>query len=120
MNELVSVIGLGSVILAVGLWLVLPRGAASGKALGAVLVAIGLGLLVSRIGGLGSWGADIVFYLLAGVTVLAALATISFRKPVYSAIWFGLSLVGTAGLLLFQARSFWASPRSWFTPGRSW
>jgi NADH-quinone oxidoreductase subunit J len=47
-----------------------------------------------------------VFYILAGVTVLAALATISFRKPVYSAIWFGLSLLGTAGLLLFQGAQF--------------
>ncbi|MEX2113219.1 MAG: NADH-quinone oxidoreductase subunit J [Pirellulales bacterium] len=106
MNELVSVIGLGTALLAAGLWLVLPRGAASGKALGAVLVAIGLGLFASRVPGLGGWGASVVFYLLAGVTVLAALATISFRKPVYSAIWFGLSLVGTAGLLLFQGAQF--------------
>jgi NADH-quinone oxidoreductase subunit J len=106
MNELVSIIALGTAILAVGLWLVLPRGAASAKALGAVLVAIALGVYASRIPGLGYWTADIVFYLLAGVTVLAALATISFRKPVYSAIWFGLSLVGTAGLLLFQGAQF--------------
>lgn len=67
---------------------------------------MGVGLLVSRIPGLGRWPADVIFYLLAGVTVLAALATISFRKPVYSAIWFGLSLVGTAGLLLFQGAQF--------------
>jgi NADH-quinone oxidoreductase subunit J len=106
MNELVSVIGLATAILALGLWLLLPRGAAPGRALGALLVAAALGIYVTRIPGLGSVPADIVFYILAGVTVLAALATIAFRKPVYSAIWFGLSLLGTAGLLLFDGAQF--------------
>ncbi|MGD9720287.1 MAG: NADH-quinone oxidoreductase subunit J [Pirellulales bacterium] len=106
MNELVSIISLAAVILAIGLWLLLPRGASPGRALGAVLAAIGLGLFASRIPAVGSWAANFVFYILAGVTVLAALATISFRKPVYSAIWFGLSLVGTAGLLLFNGAQF--------------
>ncbi len=106
MNELVSVLGLATVILAVGMWLLLPRGAAPGRALGAVLAAVGLGLFVSRVPGLGRFGDDVVFYILAGITVLSALATISFHKPVYSAIWFGLSLLGTAGLLLFQGAQF--------------
>ncbi len=49
---------------------------------------------------------DGVFYLLAAITVLAAVATVTFRNPVYSAIWFGLSLLGTAGLFLFQGAQF--------------
>jgi NADH-quinone oxidoreductase subunit J len=106
MNELISVLALAGVLLALGLWLLLPRGAAPGRALGAVLVAIALGLVASRLPGLNRLADDVVFYLLAGVTVVAALATISFRKPVYSAIWFGLSLLGTAGLLLFQGAQF--------------
>jgi NADH-quinone oxidoreductase subunit J len=40
------------------------------------------------------------------VTVLSAIATITFRNPVYCAIWFGLSLLGTAGLFLFQGAQF--------------
>jgi NADH-quinone oxidoreductase subunit J len=106
MNELVSVIGLATVLLAAGLWLLLPRGRAAGRALGAVLAVVGVGLLASRVPRLGSWAADSVFFILAGVTVVAAVATVTFRKPVYSAIWFGLSLLGTAGLLLFQDAQF--------------
>ena len=106
MNELVAILGLATVLLALAMWLLLPRGAAPGRALGAVLAAIALGLIVSRIPPLGRVGADFVFYLLAGATVLSALATISFRKPVYAAIWFGLSLLGTAGLLLFDGAQF--------------
>lgn len=106
MSELVSVLAVATAVLALGMWLVLPRGAAPGRALGAVLVAVGLGLFASRIPGLGRFGDDLVFYFLAGVTVVAALATVSFRKPVYSAIWFGLSLLGTAGLLLLQGAQF--------------
>jgi NADH-quinone oxidoreductase subunit J len=33
-------------------------------------------------------------------------ATVTFRNPVYSAIWFALSLLGTAGLFLFQGAQF--------------
>jgi NADH-quinone oxidoreductase subunit J len=104
-NELVSVVALASVLLALGIWLLLPR-VATDRALGAVLVVVALGLFASRIPPLGGWGDATVFYALAGVTVVSALATISFRKPVYSAIWFGLTLLGTAGLLLFQGAQF--------------
>lgn len=106
MNEQVAVISLASVLLAAGLWLVLPRGAAAGRALGAVLVAIALGLIASRLPRLGDAAGEAVFFILAAVTVLSAVGTVSFRKPVYSAIWFGLSLLGTAGLLLFQGAQF--------------
>jgi NADH-quinone oxidoreductase subunit J len=74
--------------------------------LGGVLVAVALGLLASQMPGLGSAASDGVFYAIAGVTVLAAVATVTFRNPVYSAIWFGLSLLGTAGLFLFDGAQF--------------
>ena len=47
-----------------------------------------------------------VFWLLAVVTLGAAVATIASQSPVYSAIWFALSLLGTAGLFLFQGAQF--------------
>jgi NADH-quinone oxidoreductase subunit J len=106
MNEAISIIVAASTLLAVGLWLALPRGASVGRAAGTLLVAVALGLLASQLPRLGEWVNDLVFYLLAGVTVLAAVATITFRNPVYSAIWFGLSLLGTAGLFLFQGAQF--------------
>ena len=47
--------------------------------------------------------------MLAGVTVVsAAVATVTFRSPVYCAIWFGMSLLGTAGLFLFHGAQFLA------------
>ena len=108
-----AMIGSGTLLLALGLWLMLPRGAASGRATGSVLTAIGVGLLASQGPRLGSGGEgpvfileDAVFFILAGVTVLAAVATVTFRNPVYSAIWFGLSLLGTAGLFLFDGAQF--------------
>jgi NADH-quinone oxidoreductase subunit J len=88
------------------MWLSLPRGRGGGRSLGTVLVAGSLGLFASQTPGLGSWAADGVFYVLAAVTVLAAVATVTFRNPVYSAIWFALSLLGTAGLFLFDGAQF--------------
>lgn len=106
MNALLATLGVSALLLAVGLWLLLPRGVAWGRAWGAVFAAAGVGLLAAQVPRLGSLAADLMFYVLAGVTVLAAIATVTFRNPVYSAIWFALSLLGTAGLFLFQGAQF--------------
>jgi NADH-quinone oxidoreductase subunit J len=99
-------IGFGTLLFAAGMWLMLPRGAARGRMTGTVLVAVSLGLFASQVPRLGDWISDSVFWILAAVTVLSAVATVTFRNPVYSAIWFGLSLLGTAGLFLFQGAQF--------------
>ena len=44
--------------------------------------------------------------MLAGVTVIAAAGAVTFRSPVYCAIWFALTLLGTAGLFLLQGAQF--------------
>jgi NADH-quinone oxidoreductase subunit J len=49
-----------------------------------------------------------IFAMLAAVTVVSAGAAMTLRSPVYCAIWFGLSLVGTAGLFLIQGAQFLA------------
>lgn len=110
MNEALSILGAATGLLATGMWLMLPRGVSRGRWFGTLLVAVSLGLFASQVPHLGAkagaWVTDGVFYLLAGVTVMAAAATVTFRNPVYSAIWFGLSLLGTAGLFLFQGAQF--------------
>jgi NADH-quinone oxidoreductase subunit J len=106
MNQVLAVIGCATVLLAVGMWLSLPRGRAWGRSLGWVLVAASVGLLASQVPLVGDWASASVFFVLAAVTVLAAVATVTFRSPVYAAIWFGLSLLGTAGLFLFQGAQF--------------
>jgi NADH-quinone oxidoreductase subunit J len=106
MRSVIDMIGGATLLLAIGLWLMLPRGAALGRSLGAVFVAAGLGLFAAQVPAIGPWVAQGVFFILATVTVLASVATVTFRNPVYCAIWFGLSLVGTAGLFLFQGAQF--------------
>jgi len=86
---------------AVGMWLLLPPMGKRGRMAGLVLAVAGLGTLASQMPWLGKWTDQGVFSILAGVTVVAAAAAVTSRNPVYSALWLGLSMLGTAGLLLF-------------------
>jgi NADH-quinone oxidoreductase subunit J len=92
----------------IGLWLLLPTRVRFGKAAGSVLIAVAGGLAAYELPLLGEWTDQGVFWLLAVVTMGAALATIASHSPVYSAVWFALSLLGTAGLFLFQGAQFLA------------
>jgi NADH-quinone oxidoreductase subunit J len=91
---------------AAGMWLLLPRGRAGGRWFGGALALGGLVLLASQVPPLGDWASDVVFYIVAAVTVIAAAAAVTFSSPVYCAIWFALSLLGTAGLFLLQGAQF--------------
>ena len=94
---------------AAGLWLMLPRGAARGRLLGMLLTAAALGLGAGAIATRWAIGPPKAsFPRLAGVTVVAALATITFRNPIYCAIWFGMTLTGVSGLFLFIGAEFLA------------
>jgi len=93
---------------AVGMWLMLPRGSATGRGVGILLGSIALGLGVSQVPRLGDWVADGVFLILAAVTIVSAAAAVTFRNPVYCAIWFGQSLLGVAGLFFFTGAQFLA------------
>ena len=90
------------------MWLMLPRGTARGRGLGMVLAAVALGLGASQLPWLGQWMAEGVFLVLAAVTVVSAVGAVTFRNPVYCAIWFGQSLLGTAGLFLLAGAQFLA------------
>lgn len=107
---------LATLLGAVGMWLLLPRGTAPGRLVGAALVALALagwtlvtvGFGAWQVPLLGGWMGQGVFGALAGVTLVAAVATVTLRNPVYSAIWFGMSLLGTAGLFLLAGAQFLA------------
>lgn len=90
----------------IGLWLLLPTRWRIGKPLGAFLVALAGGLFAYDLPRLGSWPDQIVFWLLAGVTLGAAVCTIASQSPVYSAIWFALSILATAAIFMFQGAQF--------------
>lgn len=108
MTEPQKVFALATILAAAGLWLMLPRGGLRGRFVGIVLGLSALGFWCSKVPLLANWVDQSVFWILAGVTVAAAVATISFANPVYSAIWFAMSLLGTAGLFLYQGAQFLA------------
>lgn len=92
--------------LGVGIWLLLPRGGSRGKALGVVLATAALGLFASRFRLLDNWVSDAVFYAMAATTLVSAVGAVTMRSPIYCAIWFALTLLGTAGLFFFQGAQF--------------
>ncbi len=100
--------GLGTLFCGLGMWLLLPGGVRRTGWIGAVLGLIGLGLFAANTLRLSTacCAEDLVFWTLAGLTIIAAAATVSFHNPVYCAIWFALSLLGTAGLFVFQGAQF--------------
>jgi len=105
------IFALATVAAAASMWLMLPRGVVKTRTRfsGAVLGAMALGLWTSQLAGVGSWAADSVFFILAGVTVVGAAAAVTFRNPIYCAIWFGMSLLGIAGLFFFTGAQFLAA-----------
>lgn len=91
---------------ALGLWLLLPSRLQFGNGVGSLLVAVAGGLFTYDLPRLGNWLDQSVFWILAIITLGAAVATIAAQSPVYSAIWFALSLLGTAGLFLYNGAEF--------------
>jgi NADH-quinone oxidoreductase subunit J len=73
---------------------------------GAMLGIAAVGCLATQLLPLGAWSTNVVFWILSGVTVAAAACTVTFRSPVYCAVWFALTLVGTAGIFMLQGAQF--------------
>ena len=96
----------GLVTGALGLWLLLPTRLRYGGRIGGLLVAVAGGLLAADMPLLGPWLDQGVFWLLAAITLGGGVAMIASQSPVYSAIWFAVSLLGTAGLFLFNGAEF--------------
>jgi NADH-quinone oxidoreductase subunit J len=96
----------GLAIGALGLWLLLPARLRFGRRIGGPLVAVAGALFAYDLPHLGQWVDQGVFWLLAALTIGGAVAMITSQSPVYSAIWFALSLLATAGLFLFNGAEF--------------
>jgi len=99
---------IATLLFAAGMWLLLPGPGVRRRWAGAALAVAGLGLFASRLPPIADWLVQSVFLVVALVTILAAVATVTLRNPVYCAIWFGLTLLGTAGLFLIQGAQFLA------------
>jgi len=97
----IRVFALAAMLGALGMWMMLPRGSNGGRWTGGLLIAGALGLGASQAPWLGSWVADGFWFFLAGVTILAAIATVAPRSPARCAVGFGLALIGAGGLFIF-------------------
>lgn len=87
--------------------LVLFRSPRTEANVGGALAALALGVLAAAVlPQFNELGDRVNFWSLATLTLGAAVATISMRSPVYSAIWFALTLLGVAGLFLLQGAQF--------------
>src|SRR5262249_52449824 len=85
---------------AVGLFFALPRAGRSNRAAARLFAAISAGgVLVVLAAGLGNGtGSSPAFYLLALLALAATVRVITHRKPVYSALYFILVVIATAGV----------------------
>ncbi|WP_425615864.1 NADH-quinone oxidoreductase subunit J [Anatilimnocola sp. NA78] len=92
----------------IGLWMMLPQGLRRGKTIGGVLLVIALGLFGADQPWLANPMAQGIFWLMATVTLVAAIGCVTAQSPVYSALWFALSLLGAAGLFFLGGAQFLA------------
>ena len=94
--------------LAASLWLLLPKASdtVASRRLGFLFGAVSLVGFAATGRSLGSVGEDAVFLTVAGIAVVSGLATIVTRSPVYSAIWFAMTLAGVSGVLLVLGAQF--------------
>ncbi len=89
-----------------GMWLMLPRGRKGGRLLGGMLSAASLACFGALGQCLGTWSDNLVFGVVGTTAVVSAALAVTFRSPIYCAIWFALSLLATAGLFMIQGAQF--------------
>jgi NADH:ubiquinone oxidoreductase subunit 6 (subunit J) len=99
---------LAMLLTALAMWLLLPRGNQPGRVLGAVLGIASLTLFAGLGAKIGGAGIEWIYGTLAVVAIISAVCTVTFRSPVYCALWFALSLLCTAGIFMVQGAQFLA------------
>ncbi len=100
---------LGLALVGLGLCVALPRARVSPQAIGAVIAAIGFGVVLVLMG-LKSPGSlpSPYFYVFSLVGLGAALRVVTHPRPVYSAIYFILTILASCGLYLLLSAEFMA------------
>ena len=94
------------VLASVGLWFLLPKGKADWRRAGMILCVLAGCFFASLFKPLGNLLETTSFCVLASITIVSAVSTIVARSPVYSAIWFAVTLLATGGLFLLNGAQF--------------
>jgi NADH-quinone oxidoreductase subunit J len=104
-----------SMLGAVALFMMMPRGSVSLPRLGALLGAMTLGglwlfLARSRAASPESaGGAEMVYYyIFSAIAIASAARVITHTKPIYAALWFALVILSSAGMFLLLRAEFMA------------
>jgi NADH-quinone oxidoreductase subunit J len=101
---------LSLVLLAAGVWWLMPRTRPRPKAVGLLLALAGTVLLAVQVDdGSSPLGETVLFWLFAAAAILSAVLMITNRNPVYSALWFALVTLNVCGLFLLQFAPFLAA-----------
>ena len=98
------------VLMAAGIWWLMPRAQHRSKAVGIGLAAGGIALLAVRLhGGAELLPATLLFWAFASAAILFAILMITSRNPVYSALWFAMVTLNTCGLFWMRSAPFLAA-----------
>ena len=95
---------------AIGVWFAMPRASRGPRELGAVVAAAGVGIVLLAL--LLTFGVDrapnLFFYAFSLIGLGSALRVITHPRPVYSALFFILTILSSAGLYILLSAEFLA------------
>jgi NADH-quinone oxidoreductase subunit J len=102
----------GLAVSALGFWVTLSGEGKRIRTLGQLVSAVGLVVLavafpkLTGLATLTDWSSQGVFWLMSAAAIGCSAAAVCARNPVYTAIWFAGSLLGVAGLFMYQNAQF--------------
>jgi NADH-quinone oxidoreductase subunit J len=98
------------VLIASGVWWMMPRRLRLPKIIGLVMAIAGAGLAASRLSPTPSHSIHTaLFFAFSAAAILCAILMITNRNPVYSALWFALTTLSVCGFFLLQRAPFLAA-----------
>jgi NADH-quinone oxidoreductase subunit J len=98
------------VLIAAGVWWLMPPAPSRPKVVGLLLALVGTGLLAVRLhAAAGPLLETVLFFTFAAAAIVCAILMITNRNPVYSALWFALATLSVCGLFLLQFAPFLAA-----------
>jgi NADH-quinone oxidoreductase subunit J len=90
----------------IALYLLLPRESRVWRPVGIAFGVAALGVMGFLFGSPGTSLYGVLFYIFAGVAIVAAVATVSFANPIYSALSFALVTLSVSGLFVMRGAMF--------------